>query len=393
MRIRDLINGVDYGELMQRQMFCFGSSDPGGGDGAGLSDEDIDPDLAQDVAAAAAGLSADDYSYSAGFDLSDSNVSTAIQATQDILSDVALARSLGVDGAALDRAAIQAQAIQAAKPAVAQAVQNIANTYGVQRAPYAGEALAAQQRARMRGLLTTPPVNLNAGGYDPVTGLPIGLETIVGPGGQVITTNLAGLTDRQRSSMPLSMKIAGMMGSQPYGYELDLATGRPIGQMGTPGFGLLGQGINALTNVILGPPKTVEDLISRGAYTGMTGVGDSGGSSDSDEIKPVDPVTGQCPEGYIFDEQLNACRLDTRAGAGAGGGVGSVVPPAPGAYARMGLLDVAPTGLPEFQQRYGVGFGTPQDFTAANLNFRRQGATYPEYFKRPPQLSGYTLLS
>jgi len=390
MRIRDLINGVDYGELMQRQMFCFGSSDPGGGDDAGLSDEDISQDVQQNIAAAAAGLSADDFNYSGGFDPSESNVATAIQATKDILSDVATARSLGVDGAALNRAAIQAQAIQAAKPAVAQAVQNIANTYGVQRAPYAGEALAAQQRARMQGLITTPPVNLNAGGYDPVTGLPIGLETIVGPGGQVITTNLAGLTDEQRSSMPLSMKIAGMMGSQPYGYELDLATGRPIGQMGTPGFGLLGQGINALTNVMLGPPKTVEDLIARGAYTGMTGVGDSGGSSDSDEIKPVDPVTGQCEEGYIFDEDLQACRLDTGAGAG---GVGSVVPPAPGAYARMGLLDVAPTGLGGFQQRYGVGFGTPQDFTAANLNFRRQGATYPEYFKRPPQLSGYTLLS
>jgi hypothetical protein len=393
MRIRDLINGVDYGELMQRQMFCFGSSDDGGGGGGGLSDEDIDQNVQQDIAAAAAGLSADDYSYGGGFDPSESNIAAAIQATQDILSDVADARSLGLTGEDLNRAAIQAQATQAANRDVVQAVKNIASIFGGQREQRAGEALAAQQREKMQGLLTTPPVDLDAGGYDPVTGLPIGLETTIGPDGQVITTNLAGLTDAQRSSMPLSMKIAGMMGSQPYGYELDLSTGRPIGQMGTPGFGLLGQGINALTNVILGPPKTVEDLIARGAYTGMTGVGDSGGSSDSDEIKPVDPVTGQCEEGYIFDEDLQACRLDTRADAGAGGGVGSVVPPAPGAYARMGLLDVAPTGLPQFQQRYGVGFGTPQDFTAANLNFRRQGATYPEYFKRPPQLSGYTLLS
>ena len=27
MRSRDLIDGFDYGEYMQRQMFCFGSSD------------------------------------------------------------------------------------------------------------------------------------------------------------------------------------------------------------------------------------------------------------------------------------------------------------------------------------------------------------------------------
>jgi len=125
--------------------------------------------------------------------------------------------------------------------------------------------------------------------------------------------------------------------------------------------------------------------------------GDSINAGDRDDgtqtVKPVNPVTGQCDAGYIFDEQLNACRLDTRGGAGAPGDVGSVVPPADGAYARMGLLDVAPTGLPQFQQQYGAGFGTPQDFAAANLNFRRQGATYPQYFQRPPQLSGYTLLS
>lgn len=116
-----------------------------------------------------------------------------------------------------------------------------------------------------------------------------------------------------------------------------------------------------------------------------------GGISDDEETRPVNPATGQCDEGYIFDDDLQACRLDT-SGSRPDDGAGGVIPE-DGAYARMGLLDVAPTGLAEFQDRYGAGFGTPQDFTAANMDFRRRGATYPEYFRRPPQLTGYTLLS
>ena len=114
----------------------------------------------------------------------------------------------------------------------------------------------------------------------------------------------------------------------------------------------------------------------------------------SDDIVPpvINPATGQqqCPDGYIFDEDLNACRVDT--GMGGPNGVSPMGSPAPGAYGRVGLLDTAPTGLLEFNQRYGAGFGSPSDFGAANLAFRKQSATYPQYFDRPPQLTGYTLL-
>lgn len=113
------------------------------------------------------------------------------------------------------------------------------------------------------------------------------------------------------------------------------------------------------------------------------------GDSAPEVTAPIqDPVTGQqrCPDGYIFDEDLNACRLapmDVTATTATPGE----------AYARTGLLDVAPEGLLDFQKRYGAGFGTPMDFEAANLAFRRQGATYPEYFRTAPKLDGYTLLS
>jgi hypothetical protein len=166
----------------------------------------------------------------------------------------------------------------------------------------------------------------------------------------------------------------------------------PPGGSPFPGFNMLGRGIVGLTNMLLGPPMTEEDLALRSVYTGFgEGSQPDGGRDGYEEVKPVNPETGQCDEGYMFDEDLQACRLDTgyQAAASTGGAFG-----APGdQYARMGLLDVAPTGLPQFQQRYGAGFGSPTDFAAANTAFRRQGAYEPANFQNPYPTTGYTLLS
>lgn len=110
---------------------------------------------------------------------------------------------------------------------------------------------------------------------------------------------------------------------------------------------------------------------------------DAGGRDGYEEVKPVDPETGQCEDGYIFDAQLNACRLDTGTATAS---APTVTAPTTGGYAQMGLLDMAPTGLPQFQQQYGAGFGSPSQFAAANTDFRRRGAVMPAY-------PGYTLLS
>jgi hypothetical protein len=84
----------------------------------------------------------------------------------------------------------------------------------------------------------------------------------------------------------------------------------------------------------------------------------------------------------MFDEDLQACRLDT-GGSAVSGEVGTTF--APGAYARMGLLDQAPTGLLQAS-------GQPYDFNEANKAFRMATATRPEYFQDPYDLTGYTLL-
>tara|TARA_R110000868_G_scaffold148295_2_gene370053 strand:+ start:2681 stop:3829 length:1149 start_codon:yes stop_codon:yes gene_type:complete len=105
------------------------------------------------------------------------------------------------------------------------------------------------------------------------------------------------------------------------------------------------------------------------------------------------PSANSCPEGYIYDEQLGACRLNTRPDMVVPTDGGLLRSAPSGGYARMGLLDVAPTGLPDFAERYGIsGYASPSAFDEQNLAFRRQGATYPEFFKNPPLLPGYTNL-
>ena len=111
------------------------------------------------------------------------------------------------------------------------------------------------------------------------------------------------------------------------------------------------------------------------------------------QVPPVqDPVTGQarCPAGYVFNETLQACIMDTRSTSpfqpSDSMGVAEMSPPT-GYYARMGLLDQPPAGLLE------AGFGSPQDFAAANTAFRMGAATRPSMYTDPYNLQGYTLLS
>ena len=102
----------------------------------------------------------------------------------------------------------------------------------------------------------------------------------------------------------------------------------------------------------------------------------------------TDPATGEekCPDGYIFDEDLQACRLKPMQR--------TTIDTTPGErFVRSGLLDVAPEGLMGFQERYGAGFGSPMDFASANRAFRMGGAVTPSFFSTPPKLDGYTLLA
>lgn len=143
----------------------------------------------------------------------------------------------------------------------------------------------------------------------------------------------------------------------------------------------------------------LSDLFGLDPYvtTGFVDNDGPDGDGPEEEIVPTqtNPVTGQeeCPSGYTFDGEINACRIDAPL-ANVGdivGGDGFTYEP--GIYARMGLLDVAPEGLPEFAERYGTGFMTPEEFEAANLDYRRRAGTMAGIFQDPYNLQGYTLLS
>ena len=206
--------------------------------------------------------------------------------------------------------------------------------------------------------------------------------------------------------MLANQQIQDRMRQADRGYGIPGLFGSALGFLGNTNLRNIAGGIGAGGRPFFGPQGQIQGVFTEGpfgfgeVYTGNvvegypeTGYNAGGGESgfgDMEQVKPVNPETGQCDEGYMFDEDMQACRLDT--GFASGGQPGGFAPES-GAYARMGLLDQAPTGLPEFQQRYGAGFGTPSEFADANLAFRRQGAYRPEYFDQPYPTTGYTLLS
>jgi len=102
--------------------------------------------------------------------------------------------------------------------------------------------------------------------------------------------------------------------------------------------------------------------------------------SESEPIKPAttNPVSGQpiCPDGYRFDDDLQACRLDTTRP----NRPNNPNPfPASEAYYRATSLDKAPMNVPS-------GF----DFNKANQNFISQFAYRPSAYQNQMGLSGFT---
>ena len=214
----------------------------------------------------------------------------------------------------------------------------------------------------------------------------------------IASSPYAGWVDRMIENAYQTGKAPGPMGSL-----LDVPIGRFQNfKLAPPGYKGVFRSFDMLTPLAPGPISTVMDMFGLPTEYYMTtgwgndlrdpGMGGEGAIIDA-QTNPVTGEKNQCPDGYMFDEDLQACRL---AGGLPGGDGGVVTTPGPyeaGDYARMGLLDVAPMGMGLFADRYGAGFGTPSDFNAANLAFRRGAATRPQYFKQAPDLTGYTLLS
>ena len=189
-------------------------------------------------------------------------------------------------------------------------------------------------------------------------------------------------------------QIPGRMDKAKAGYGVPGGFGAAMGAMGQFTLGRMQKALEEGGRPVFDAQGQLKGVFSKGlfggeVYTGapvegVEGTGyDAGGQGRDEPIKAVDPETGQCPEGYIFDEDLQACRLDTGGVAAASAASQAF---APGAYARMSLLDQAPQGLLQVA-------GQPYDFDAANKAFRMATATRPEYYSDPYDLQGYTLLA
>jgi len=189
-------------------------------------------------------------------------------------------------------------------------------------APVAPGQLTAQELANLdkmvdddfaemgqRGGLTQAQIDAGIG-YD-ARGLPTGLQTFTNNQGITATTNLAGLTQAQRDNMPgymnpeeggLQDTIFGNPLDTAYGYELD-AQGNVTGIVGRPGGGgMVGAGMELLTNALLGPPESVEDLLNRSVYTGY-GPGSQVGMDGSDDGREMSkPPTDPCPAGFVLKD-------------------------------------------------------------------------------------------
>jgi hypothetical protein len=382
MRSRDLIDGFDYGEYMQRQMFCFGSSE--------------DTDSGAD--------SRPTYSGNLDFSEEDSITNSVASSSRSTSNG-----SGGGDGGftAAERAAGEAaRAAIAAHNAAVSAGQRPGEgrtDYTAQFGPDVANAMVQAEQNRLAQQVAQSYID-----YAPIMGPELYSAGEVGgslldffktgsTGGVPIRSNyfddpttLSAFKDIALGQIPGRMEKAGALPGL-------------LGAAGTFTLGRMQKALEAGGRPVFDAKGQLKGVFSEGpfgfgeVYTGMPvegveGTGYDAGGRDGGsepEVKQVNPVTGQCDEGYIFDEDLQACRLDTRSGRETAPIAPPTPPAAPGTYARLGLLDVAPTGVSDFATRYGLG---PQDFGAANLAYRRGAGTQFDIYRDPYQREGFTLL-
>lgn len=77
-------------------------------------------------------------------------------------------------------------------------------------------------------------------------------------------------------------------------------------------------------DLIMGPPQNTQDLIERGVYTGMTGVGGEGSDTAGDGFdEVVKAPTDPCPPGFVMKDGV--CTPVEEVSDDAGGGSGNFV--------------------------------------------------------------------
>ena len=384
-------------EQFEKMLWCFGGGDPeDSGGGSDVSDEDLDEELQQDIAAAAvqqSGGNIGNYSYAPSFNQNDDDNDTLIQATQNIL-DVASAAPQGQMQQYID----QETAMLAATRPVQQAIANVA---------------FPSQPVNLGAVSNLPPAvitDVNGQAFDTTTGelLPDGGPSDVP---QASAAEAFRAQESQRA-MGLDQRQAGY---DAYQAMLNDAVGAAQSNIDAASSGIMGGPTRFMNQMFidgmntriggrdsdayqsyLNDPRLFSPVYNqagrltgyRDQYNRLTGtdpISDmaAAGNDDSDDVVPpqTNPLTGaqQCPDGYIYDDFLQACRPMTRSEKGINtGGTGT----SSDMFYRQTALDTAPTNLPS-------GF----DFDAANRRFTQSYAYRPDFYRSPMSLTGFTRLS
>lgn len=323
-QIKKLLEGYDPADLIEQSMYCFGSDDGGGDDGS----EDTSD------------------SYDANMGLSDQEVSEATS---------------GSDNNTIDQYDIQQTAQQ--NMASNQALASMANA-----------SLSPQAMA-----------SIGTTGYSPdsVTGFanPTDVSDFTTADQMTSMSNInnvaqKGMLPNVPTPLGAVLNNISKIGAQStidninMGYAPTYSGGQVTG---TTGFGI---GMGSPTGAVDGYGIFSDTSPSEASFGNMGNVG----GDETETIKPAttNPVSGQpvCPDGYRFDDDLQACRVDTSR---------PFMPsnpnpfPSGDAYYRATSLDQAPMNVPS-------GF----DFNKANQNFISQFAYRPANFTNQMGLSGFT---
>ena len=428
-QIKKLLEGYDPADLIEQSMYCFGSDDGGGGGGGDSSSMGMDDDVSAQ-ASVSDSSSNNDSSSDMGIDSSvadQQNVSANTNAqdnfsnmdnfsypnAQNFSTNLTNVPEIGIDafggiGGAMSNqstAGIQSALGDMAGGSMVEVdpISGQTTSYSPTQVPelevmpqidpYDIQQTGLQNLAQNIGL-----ANMTNSGLSPEAMASIGTtgyspDSVTGFANHTDVSDFT--TADQMASMsnvnnmaqkgmfpniptPLGAVINNIskMGSQNtidninMGYTPTYSGGQVTG---TTGFGI---GMGSPTGAVDGYGIFSNTSPSEMSFGGMNNMG----GGETEPIKPAttNPVSGQpiCPDGYRFDDDLQACRLDTTRP----NRPNNPNPfPASEAYYRATSLDKAPMNLPS-------GF----DFNKANQNFVSQFAYRPSAYQNQMGLSGFT---
>jgi hypothetical protein len=203
--------------------------------------------------------------------------------------------------------------------------------------------------------------------------------------------NAPAVMEYMNSSNPIGNVLSAITGLNTPQEDLRLGLGQPVfnskgkimGELSTNALGGVVYGGNRFDP---GPDHPFRDIIAPGpgygnydnSYENQYDIEEMNRRREAAESTD----DKKCPDGFIFDEDLQACRRKTKRELQADNGTGGDSSrPAGDMFFRRTSLDDAPANLPS-------GF----DFDAANRAFTQSFAVRPSFFQRPPDLTGFTLL-